>query len=110
MEQYKKELNNAKAEVERLKTDKKSAKAQVTAIEKEMSMRNGYIREIEDEHKAVKREVGLFYKVEIWMFEAINLKIGSKFAFYCHAFSKKVRMGKQTKGNLVISAAFNLYG
>jgi septal ring factor EnvC (AmiA/AmiB activator) len=59
MEQYKKELNNAKAEVDRVKKDKKSAKAQVTAIEQEMRMRNDYIREIEDEHARVKREVGL---------------------------------------------------
>ncbi|MBR4046121.1 MAG: peptidoglycan DD-metalloendopeptidase family protein [Alistipes sp.] len=59
LEQYKKELNNAKAEVDKLKRDKKSAKAQVTAIEQEMRMRNDYIREIEDEHDAVKREVGL---------------------------------------------------
>ena len=56
-EQYKRELAKAKEEVERVKKDKNSAKKQVTAIEQEMSMRNSYIKEVDEERKSVEREV-----------------------------------------------------
>lgn len=56
-EQYKRELAKAKEEVERVKKDKSSAKKQVTVIEAEMRMRNGYIKEVEDERKSVERDI-----------------------------------------------------
>lgn len=57
VDQYKRELDRAKAQVEALSRDKRGARAQVQAIEQEMRMRNDFISEIEQERDALAAEV-----------------------------------------------------
>lgn len=57
VEEYKKSLNKATAEVETLKKEKKSASKQLAAIEREMRLRNDYIGEVDKERKALERSI-----------------------------------------------------
>ena len=57
VEQYKSDLNRAKAEVQQLQKEKKSASKQVAAIEHEMRLRNDYISVVDKERKALEKSM-----------------------------------------------------